>query len=113
MSMPPSERMEEDTNEASRTRRLAVRFWLFAALAALALGSQGPGAPSGPALLHRLLPTPSASVVEETAVEASSPSPSLTSVAASIAATPTVERPTVQRTSGEAALELGSLRSRL
>jgi hypothetical protein len=108
MSMPPSERIGENASEPSRSRLLTLRPWLFAAAAALALGSQGPGAPSGPALLHRLLPTPSPSAADEEVVASSSPSPGITRVATPVAATPTA-----QRTSGDVALELGSVRSRL
>jgi hypothetical protein len=108
MSMPPSERIGEDAIEPSGSRLLALRPWLLAAAAALVLGSQGPGAPSGPALLPGLLPTPTSSAAEGTLDVSSSPSPGITSVASPVAATPTV-----RQTSGDLALELGSIRSRL
>ncbi len=107
MSMPPPKRIGEDASEPSRSRLLALRPWLLAAAAALALGSQGPGAPSGPALLCRLLPTP-ASSADGGAGASSSPSPRITSVAS-----PTAATPTVQQTSEDVALELGPVRSRL
>jgi hypothetical protein len=108
MTMPPPERIGEDANESTRSRLFGPRAWLLAGIAALALGSQGPGAPSGPGLLPHLLPTPAVPGASGILVS-SAPSPAITRAATPIAATPTVGR-----TSGDVTLELdATTRSRL
>lgn len=107
MTRTPPEPMGEDTNESSQDRLFAVRAWILAAIAALALGSQGPGAPSGPGLLPHLLPTPASSGAHGIVV-ASAPSPATSGTATPIAATPTV-----QQTSVEVELEIDAAQSPL
>jgi hypothetical protein len=100
MAMPPPERIGEAANEPTQRRLFGPRAWLLAGIAALALGSQGPGAPSGPALLPHLLPTPPSSGASGKVVP-SAPSPAI-----SRTATPAAATPAVQRSSSDVTLEL-------